>query len=395
MTEMNIKKIQKCIEKTIDKIFVDQLIKLKCIVKKINTYNVVYIELADIDDQTSSIQSRIYKDLFDTSIKVNDMLEITGSVAYYKQIYFDIKSCKKLQNNVSSMDLILNQLNETYDLNKQKKNHPKKLKSIGIISSVNASGLKDLLDVLQNSLLDNISVYPCTLQGYRMENSFLNAFKKAVTDEHDLLIITRGGGSKTDLEWFNNYNICVKVLECNIPVYVAIGHETDKSALDIIADKSFNTPTLVACYIDNICKTIYEDQINKVFNMYNNKIYTHIETLNKEEKLFNNLIKEMERLCNLYNSSVYNICKKYDYLDSQCETLLKQVNDYYKESISVIDLETNREILTKQEFLNIFNDSNGVKSIALRFLDGELIIEPSTHCRDSVISSKLPNDPSK
>jgi exodeoxyribonuclease VII large subunit len=62
----------------------------------------------------------------------------------------------------------------------------------------------------------------------------------------ELIVIARGGGSKTDLYFLDNEAVARKIAACTIPVWTGIGHEIDTSVLDYVANKSFKTPTAVA-----------------------------------------------------------------------------------------------------------------------------------------------------
>jgi exodeoxyribonuclease VII large subunit len=72
----------------------------------------------------------------------------------------------------------------------------------------------------------------------------------------DAVVIIRGGGSQTDLSWFDNYNLAYYITQFPLPVITGIGHEKDLSVTDMVACRALKTPTAVADFlIDCIAET--------------------------------------------------------------------------------------------------------------------------------------------
>jgi exodeoxyribonuclease VII large subunit len=86
------------------------------------------------------------------------------------------------------------------------------------------------------------------MQGNDTETGILKAFDRIAShiDKFDAVAIIRGGGSQTDLSWFDNYNIAFYITQFPLPVITGIGHEKDLSVTDIVAYQSLKTPTAVA-----------------------------------------------------------------------------------------------------------------------------------------------------
>ena len=89
------------------------------------------------------------------------------------------------------------------------------------------------------------------MQGQNTEKDVCYAFESIIesSNAYDAVIIMRGGGSKLDLSFFDNYNIGAKIAKCPFPVLTGIGHEIDQSIADMIANKSLKTPTACADFI--------------------------------------------------------------------------------------------------------------------------------------------------
>ncbi len=132
----------------------------------------------------------------------------------------------------------------------QKKVIPKLIASLGIITSQNGAALQDILNVLikQNPLID-VTVYHTPVQGHDAPPQINHALREADKRQHDVLLLTRGGGSKEDLWAFNDEFLAHQLAQLDTPVISAVGHETDESISDLVADLSCITPTAAAHHI--------------------------------------------------------------------------------------------------------------------------------------------------
>ena len=89
------------------------------------------------------------------------------------------------------------------------------------------------------------------MQGTETEQGVISALDKIALNVHlfDLVVIIRGGGSQTDLSWFDSYNIAYHVTQFPLPVITGIGHDKDISVTDMVAYRSLKTPTAVADFL--------------------------------------------------------------------------------------------------------------------------------------------------
>ena len=125
---------------------------------------------------------------------------------------------------------------------------------IAIISSEQAAGFKDFTDELNRNEYGYTYVtrlFSAVMQGKETEASVSSAINNIFeeTADFDLIVIVRGGGSQADLSWFDNYSIAYLITQLPLPVLTGIGHEKDLSVTDIVAHRSFKTPTAVADFI--------------------------------------------------------------------------------------------------------------------------------------------------
>jgi exodeoxyribonuclease VII large subunit len=128
---------------------------------------------------------------------------------------------------------------------------------IAVISSKNAAGYTDFINQLNGNSFGYVfytSLTESPMQGSETEAGIINALDKIAENlsSFDIVIIIRGGGSQSDLSWFDNYNIAYHVTQFPIPVITGIGHDKDLSVTDLVANMSLKTPTAVADFIIDI-----------------------------------------------------------------------------------------------------------------------------------------------
>lgn len=125
---------------------------------------------------------------------------------------------------------------------------------IAMITSPTAAGYEDFRKhLLENPFRYNYSLhlFPAMMQGAEAIPSLLQAFEniRQAASDFDFAVIIRGGGSRQDLQVFDEYEVAAALAQCPVPVLSGIGHERDESICDVVAWNSFKTPTAVADYI--------------------------------------------------------------------------------------------------------------------------------------------------
>lgn len=118
-------------------------------------------------------------------------------------------------------------------------------KQIGIITSLNTAALHDVLTTLHRRMpLLPVIIYPAPVQGEGAAAKIAAAIQLAMKRvECDVLILCRGGGSIEDLWAFNEETVAQAIYACSIPIVTGIGHETDFTIADFVADARAPTPT--------------------------------------------------------------------------------------------------------------------------------------------------------
>jgi exodeoxyribonuclease VII large subunit len=119
--------------------------------------------------------------------------------------------------------------------------------NIGLITSKGSAAYNDFINTLKQSNFGFwVYLADSMVQGNKTEQSVLNALETLEILDLELVLILRGGGSKTDLFALDNEQIARKIAAYKYPVWTGIGHEIDTSILDHVANRYFKTPTAVA-----------------------------------------------------------------------------------------------------------------------------------------------------
>ncbi|MGX7104776.1 exodeoxyribonuclease VII large subunit [Globicatella sanguinis] len=131
-------------------------------------------------------------------------------------------------------------------LNRPIEKFPKK---IAVITSPSGAVIRDILTTIKRRYpIVQVTVFPTRVQGQEAAGEIAAAFDKVknLASEFDTVILARGGGSIEDLWPFNEEVVAKAILDCPIPVISSIGHETDTTIADLVADLRAPTPTAAA-----------------------------------------------------------------------------------------------------------------------------------------------------
>ncbi len=207
-------------------------------------------------------------------------------------VIYDIDPSYTLGNLELQRALILQKLLEdgVMEMNKQLE-LPIVPQRIAVISSETAAGYQDFVHQLETNNYGfkfEVSLFKAYMQGEATEQSIIEALDKINECAFDVVVITRGGGTRSDLAWFDTYNLAYHICQFPLPVVSAIGHERDISIIDIVAHTRVKTPTAAANLI-----------IETTLNFWNNvlQIYEYI-LQNAIKMVLNNEL----RLQNVFNN---------------------------------------------------------------------------------------------
>lgn len=177
--------------------------------------------------------------------------------------------------------------------NNRKKPLPFFPKTIGIVTSITGAVIKDIIHRIEDRCPTRLIIWPVTVQGENAADEIteaVNGFNRATLSiRPDLIIVARGGGSIEDLWCFNEESVVRAVAASDIPIISAVGHETDFTLTDFVADLRAPTPTAAA-----ELATIVVSDLKNTINIYFARITTSLQSK----------IKYMEHLSEAYNNAL-------------------------------------------------------------------------------------------
>ena len=129
-----------------------------------------------------------------------------------------------------------------------KKSIPLYPAAIGVITSPTGAAVRDIITTLKRRYpMGQVIMYPALVQGPQAPNSVAKAIEQANREQRaDVLIVGRGGGSIEELWAFNEEQVARSIFSSTIPIISAVGHETDTTIADFVADIRAATPTAAA-----------------------------------------------------------------------------------------------------------------------------------------------------
>lgn len=128
-----------------------------------------------------------------------------------------------------------------------KKPIPKYVRTVGVVTAPTGAAVRDIINITRRrNPYVQILLYPALVQGDGASESVVRGIRALEESKVDVMIVGRGGGSIEDLWAFNEENVARAVFECSVPVISAVGHETDTTIIDYVADLRAPTPSAAA-----------------------------------------------------------------------------------------------------------------------------------------------------
>ena len=253
-------------------------------------------------------------------IKV-DQIELQGEGALLKLIE---QRKKKLQA-------------EGYFNEEHKKLIPFIPNKIGIITSQTGAVIMDIINRVQDRYPTHLLIYPISVQGNKSAGEIIQGiefFNKKINV--DTIIIARGGGGAEDLLSFNVENVVKSAFASKIPIISAVGHETDFTLLDFVADYRASTPTAAAEKAvpekNNLIAKIFalHKQLISSFNLFLKEKDKNIYQLARSLNISNlkNLIEVKKDEIKNYNKSLNDLLKnKFKYFRLNLNNIFSRLNN--------------------------------------------------------------------
>jgi exodeoxyribonuclease VII large subunit len=240
-----------------------------------------------------SSQSRSMKFTPENGMKVI----VRGEISVYEpsgqyQIY--IKEMRP--DGIGELFLAYEQLKQRLELEglfaiENKKAIPLYPRTVGVITSPTGAAIRDVITTIKRRYpIANILVFPALVQGDQAAPSIAKAIAKANSmNEIDVLIVGRGGGSIEELWAFNEELVARAIFSSDIPIISAVGHETDFTIADFVADLRAPTPTgaaeLAVPHIDELLDRVLQRQ-TRLLRTMKGKFQFEKERLTRVQKSY-------------------------------------------------------------------------------------------------------------
>ncbi len=128
-----------------------------------------------------------------------------------------------------------------------KKPIPRFIKTLGVVTAPTGAAVRDIINITsRRNPYVQIILYPAIVQGEAAAQSIVRGIRALEKRQVDVIIVGRGGGSIEDLWAFNEEIVAQEVFDCNVPIISAVGHETDTTIIDYVADMRAPTPSAAA-----------------------------------------------------------------------------------------------------------------------------------------------------
>lgn len=157
-----------------------------------------------------------------------------------------------------------------------KKELPEIVNNIGVVSSSKGAVIRDIISVATRRNPNiNIFIYPANVQGINAEKEIIKGIEFFENFDVDVVIVARGGGSNEDLSVFNLESVAKCCYKFSKPIISAVGHETDYTLIDFVADIRASTPSVaaeIAVKETKNYKYILNNEFYKLNNLLNQKL---------------------------------------------------------------------------------------------------------------------------
>ena len=213
----------------------------------------IYFTLKDQTGTIAAVMFSRYRRGLAFQMKEGDKVVVTGSVEVYErdgkyQLYAREIELEGAGNLYLKFEALKRELEEMgmFDAS-YKKPLPKYALNIGVVTAQTGAVIHDIQNVAyRRNPYVQIYLYPAKVQGEGASETICEGIRTLDAMNPDVIIIGRGGGSIEDLWAFNEECVARAIFECNTPIISAVGHETDFTIADFVADMRAPTPSAAA-----------------------------------------------------------------------------------------------------------------------------------------------------
>ena len=310
----------------------------------------LYFTLKDEESRINAVMFNA-KSKLDFEPKDGDAVLIDGKISVYitsgqYQVYVDkmkldgqgdlLKKLEELKKKLSAEGLF----DESH-----KKEIPKYPSRIGVITAPNKAAKSDVISTIKRRYpICEVILFPAIVQGDNAKESIVKMIEEANNPKYeiDTLIVGWGGGSIEDLWAFNEEIVARAIYNSKVPIISAVGHETDFTIADFVADRRAATPSVAA-----------EMSVPNIIDVKNNINQLSI----RSNEYINNLIRLLKQRLEGFKSSyvLSNPLAPFEVKTQMLDGLYERLNRYIKD-ILLVKYKTSLELnINKLELLNPLN----------------------------------------
>ena len=226
-------------------------------------------------------------------LKEGMQIVVTGNIdAYVRDGKYQLYAKKITQDGIGALyerfEQLKKELEERGMFDKAyKKPIPPIIKRLGVVTAPTGAAVRDIISIAKsrNPYIE-IILYPALVQGEGAAPSIVQGIQMLEAIGVDTMIVGRGGGSMEDLWAFNEEIVAQAIFDCDVPIISAVGHETDTTIADFVADVRAETPSAGAQIA--VC------EINRIFDIIDGY----------QEELYRNILRQIE-----YNRNAIRLIK--------------------------------------------------------------------------------------
>ncbi|OCL26973.1 exodeoxyribonuclease VII large subunit [Orenia metallireducens] len=295
----------------------------------------MYFTIKDEKTQLSAVMFRGYNQGLDFIPEDGMSVIVEGKISIYPaRGQYQVYVHKMQPDGIGSLHLAYEQLKERLEKEglfreELKQAIPKIPAKVGVVTSPTGAAIRDIISVVKRRF-SNVSllIAPSQVQGEGAEETLVRGLELLNQSDVDVIIIGRGGGSIEDLWAFNKEKLARAIFNSRVPVISAVGHETDFTIADFVADMRAPTPSAAAELVVSNREEVVK-YLGRLYNNLNNAMENRVNRLNDrllslqerralrlpEEKIAEYMQRIDELSMNLEQRIVDNLTKKQEKLE--------------------------------------------------------------------------------
>lgn len=213
----------------------------------------IYFTLKDAKGTIACVMFASYRNGMDFQMREGQQVVVGGSVDVYErdgkyQLYarqIQLDGAGALYERYERLKLELEERGMFAPQYKQP--IPGYIRTLGVVTAATGAAVRDIMNIAgRRNPYVQIILYPAIVQGDAAPASIVNGIHALERMDVDVIIVGRGGGSIEDLWAFNEEVVAQAIFDCPVPVISAVGHETDTTIADFVADLRAPTPSAAA-----------------------------------------------------------------------------------------------------------------------------------------------------